>query len=114
MGSTSKRGAVHREPQEEGSEVLRHGTRAVHHQGSERTRLESCSMSKLQRFYDAGFDRTTHKPFSKEYKIGCSACSALVINGVACHETGCPNAMHECAGCNERISMQQRYCADCI
>ena len=23
--------------------------------------------------------------------VGCSQCQALVINGVACHESGCPN-----------------------
>ncbi len=38
-----------------------------------------------------GFDRT------KSYKAGfvrpvCSQCQALVIQGMACHETGCPNA----------------------
>lgn len=38
-----------------------------------------------------GFDTT------KSYKNGvvaprCSQCVALVINGTACHETGCPNA----------------------
>lgn len=25
-------------------------------------------------------------------KVGCSQCEAVVINGVACHEHGCPNA----------------------
>ncbi len=24
-------------------------------------------------------------------KVDCSQCSALVIQGLACHETGCPN-----------------------
>lgn len=26
----------------------------------------------------------------KYLKVKCSDCSAVVINGVACHETGCP------------------------
>lgn len=25
------------------------------------------------------------------YKVGCTQCEPLVINGVPCHETGCPN-----------------------
>lgn len=41
---------------------------------------------------DLGFDRAEHIPFTKRYHIGCSQCEALVINGIACHETGCPHA----------------------
>ena len=47
------------------------------------------------------------------YRPKCSQCEALVINGVACHETGCSHATHECAGCTEQILTQQRYCATC-
>lgn len=47
------------------------------------------------------------------YRVRCSACEALVINDVACHETGCPNATHECEGCNELIPRRQRYCDEC-
>lgn len=25
-------------------------------------------------------------------RVRCSQCEALTINGIACHETGCPNA----------------------
>ena len=39
-----------------------------------------------------GFDRCTQPPFEKSVQVGCSQCSALVINGLACHETGCPNS----------------------
>lgn len=37
-----------------------------------------------------GFDRSrvTHDGY---VKVSCSQCEALVINGVACHEQGCPN-----------------------
>jgi hypothetical protein len=45
--------------------------------------------------------------------VSCDACAALVINGVPCHETGCPNAMHECNGCNALIPIRRRYCDDC-
>ena len=43
----------------------------------------------------------------------CSQCSAAVLNGVACHETGCPHEMHECAGCNEIIPKALKYCDEC-
>jgi urease accessory protein UreF len=46
-----------------------------------------------------GFDLTKiqgtwEQTFIRKYRvhIGCSQCAAMVINGVACHETGCPNA----------------------
>lgn len=46
-------------------------------------------------------------------RVKCNQCEAISINGVACHETGCHNAKHECKGCNELIPVRQRYCADC-
>jgi hypothetical protein len=46
--------------------------------------------------------------------VKCSQCQAMVINGHACHETGCPNATHECSGCNAIISKDTKYCQDCI
>lgn len=46
----------------------------------------------LKYYRGLGFDRTTNVPFTKEYRIRCSQCEALVINGTPCHEAGCPNA----------------------
>jgi len=48
--------------------------------------------------------------------IGCSQCEAVCINGVPCHETGCPNTTRECKGCNERLPARRftDYCADCL
>jgi hypothetical protein len=43
----------------------------------------------------------------------CSQCEALVIQGVACHETGCPHETRECHGCNALIPVRQRYCGEC-
>ena len=59
-----------------------------------------------------GFDLTCISRASG-IRVRCSQCEALVINGIATHETGCPNAMHECKSCNELIPQHQRYCADC-
>ena len=50
----------------------------------------------------------------------CQSCEALMINGVHCHETGCPDAWRdyrrECAecGCDFRPeTREQRYCSPC-
>jgi hypothetical protein len=37
-----------------------------------------------------GFDKS-YKTKQGGYKVVCSQCEAMVINGVACHEIGCPN-----------------------
>jgi hypothetical protein len=39
-----------------------------------------------------GFDETYYDRSDKSYRVRCSQCSAMVISGVACHETGCPNS----------------------
>lgn len=59
-----------------------------------------------------GFDLSQHIPFTNQWRVKCSQCQALAINGTPTHETGCPNAMHECRGCNAIIPMNQRYCED--
>lgn len=38
-----------------------------------------------------GFDETTYDRSTGYYRPKCSCCQALVINGVACHESGCSN-----------------------
>lgn len=43
-----------------------------------------------QWFKRRGFDLTTRS--GKYLRPKCSQCQVLVINGTACHETGCPNA----------------------
>ena len=46
-------------------------------------------------------------------RVKCSRCEALTINSIATHEHGCPNAMHECHGCNAIVPARVRYCAEC-
>lgn len=61
-----------------------------------------------------GFDASTYTfGWPNLISVACSQCRALVINGVACHETGCTNARHECRGCNELIPVRARYCGEC-
>jgi hypothetical protein len=45
---------------------------------------------KLRKWW--GFDKTTYNRKTGHYHVACSQCEAIVINGVACHEKGCPNA----------------------
>ena len=40
---------------------------------------------------DAGFDKSIAVEH-EHVRVVCSQCQALVINGVATHEHGCPNA----------------------
>ena len=60
-----------------------------------------------------GFDSSYHVPFTRQYRIRCSQCEALVIQGTPTHETGCPQIVRECAGCNAIIPNTQRYCEEC-
>lgn len=39
----------------------------------------------------AGFDQSRFDRSTGYYTVRCSQCEALVISGVATHETGCPN-----------------------
>lgn len=71
----------------------------------------------LNRLLNLGFDLSAlgreESPGIFTVDVGCSCCDALCINSTPTHERGCPNAVHECNGCNELIPMNQRYCADC-
>lgn len=70
-------------------------------------------MSHLATYRALGFDLAEHVPFTRQYRIACSSCEALVINGYPTHERGCPQAMHECGGCNELIPINRKYCEEC-
>jgi hypothetical protein len=70
------------------------------------------SAQHLQRLRDRGFDQTTRN--GKYLRPKCSQCETLVINGVACHEAGCPNATRTCKGCNAPVRASgPGYCEDC-
>ena len=46
-----------------------------------------------------GFDLSHPTPFVRGVKVTCSQCEALVINGHASHERGCPNVVPVCREC---------------
>jgi hypothetical protein len=67
-----------------------------------------------------GFDKVTvvHPEDAKRgllvsYRVGCSQCAALVINGHPTHEIGCPNQTHNCEECGVPIPRRFRRCEDC-
>ena len=44
----------------------------------------------------------------------CDQCNLCTINGVVCHEQGCPNTEVECRECGSSMPRSQgRYCPDC-
>ena len=47
-------------------------------------------VSKLQLLRQQGFDQS-EAVFERAWKVKCSQCQALVINGIPAHENGCPN-----------------------
>jgi hypothetical protein len=48
-----------------------------------------------QKLRAQGFDETRYDRAAGTYRVRCSQCEAMVINGVACHERGCPNTLDE-------------------
>jgi hypothetical protein len=63
---------------------------------------------------DLGFDASVYFAGpGKSFLIRCSQCEPLNIQGIPCHEKGCPNERHECKGCNAMIPKRQIYCPDC-
>lgn len=66
----------------------------------------------IERYQALGFDQTSTER-GRAYRVKCSQCAVMVINGVPTHEHGCPNTRHECRGCNELVPMNVRYCAAC-
>lgn len=46
----------------------------------------------LEQLERLGFDKCDQAPQGKHVRVGCTQCNAAVIQGVPCHEKGCPNA----------------------
>jgi hypothetical protein len=49
-------------------------------------------MSRVDQLRRLGFDESRAVPFQRRWRVRCSQCEAMIINGVPCHERGCPNA----------------------
>ena len=60
---------------------------------------------------------TVVKGFNTCFEAGCDSCSPSTINGVFCHEEGCPDAWKgkekECKWCGSKFKPEkkgQKYC----
>jgi len=65
-------------------------------------------MARCNELLDAGYDGTRILN-RHQLKIQCYQCNAAIINGVACHETGCPNQ----AKAKQRREQRERKEAKC-
>ena len=50
----------------------------------------------------------------KRVSIRCDSCQAAVINGVFCHETGCPNTPGTCKECGCETRHGITCCDSCL
>lgn len=50
--------------------------------------------NQLARLHLLGFDESRYNPVTQGFRVGCSQCQAACINGIPCHEQGCPNTQH--------------------
>src|SRR5262245_51980736 len=81
-------------------------------EGRRETAMSKVKGARLRQLLEAqGFD-ACYRSASGGYRVGCSQCEALVINGVATHELGCPHARHECRGWRALIPVPERDCAE--
>jgi|SRR5580765_5359759 len=62
-----------------------------------------------------GFDRSIDDEDDGGVFAACSQCQAMVINGTACHERGCPNETRECSECENRVPKRtfKYLCEEC-
>lgn len=44
-----------------------------------------------KRLHAKGFTDSVYDRQSRTWRVRCPSCATLVINGVPCHEEGCPN-----------------------
>jgi hypothetical protein len=51
--------------------------------------MNARKLSGVEKLRRRGFDLSYAVPFERAWKVRCSQCEALVINGVPCHESGC-------------------------
>lgn len=41
-------------------------------------------------------------------RVSCDQCQLLRINGIVCHEIGCPNQPRQCKNCDRTMRQGQR------
>jgi hypothetical protein len=87
--------------------------------GAEYCEIVACQCTEPWSHCDAGPDPRDWKEYTRPeaesgnlLRVSCDQCQMLSINGIACHETGCPNMgarwEHE-----SQLWIKQRKCFDC-
>ena len=76
------------------------------------TLLHACDL--LAELHARGFDlsEVSGPKGHRHCRVRCSQCEALAINGLACHEQGCPHQTRECAECG--AILPRRAACDCL
>jgi hypothetical protein len=67
----------------------------------------------LQRILWLAGGNIVDEVFERKNRVTCDQCEALMINGVFCHESGCPNQTHECKECDAQIPHGYTLCESC-
>ena len=53
------------------------------------------NIEQVSHLKNQGFDLTEYDKESKHYTVQCSQCEVMIIQQVATHEIGCPNANYD-------------------
>lgn len=63
---------------------------------------------------ERGFDHNERAKgvYPRYQRPRCSQCSALVVQGTAVHESGCPNEPGECKWCGSTTHQRASFCDD--
>lgn len=77
--------------------------------------MNTANYRQVKRLEALGFDDTLE--MRDRVYLGCSRCNAVSINGVPCHESGCPNERREreckeCGGDFIEETRGQEFCED--
>lgn len=73
------------------------------------------STSRLDEVIRLGFDcsEIDARDGQSVLRVRCSQCQAATVNGIPCHEHGCPNQTRECEECEAPIKRGLRLCESC-
>jgi len=67
----------------------------------------------LARGFDASYPigRDDDGRFTNLVRVRCSQCETMVINGIPCHETGCPHIVRDvtCSHCGDEYRSNQSH-----
>jgi hypothetical protein len=81
-----------------------------------RNRKASCASSALPLAASSAACAGKHHlelTMAKTRRVKCDQCQLLRINGVVCHEIGCPNMPRKCKDCKREFKSSWRFADRC-